>query len=325
MIKVKLTTSFPAWPILRQTPKWRGEWNDYKFYVDDDTVTDCDYWVVYDGLLKPETVTCPKDNIIFIASEPPDIKTYASQFLHQFSLVISCNKAIKHPNNHLMQQSLPWMLGVKQKQGQYETLYDYDKLISYQNSKVVKNKLLSVVVSNKKLTQGHRQRLVFVEKLIKELGDTVDIFGRGFNEIADKWDAIAPYKYHLVMENSFVDDYFTEKLTDTYLGRAYPIYWGCPNLEKYFPEESFSRINMTEFLKVAKIINSNIYENSKNYIEISRNMTLYKYNLFSMLTNRLKKINTQTKKSKNTIFPESFRKVVRIKYIAKKFIIDNAK
>ena len=60
-------------------------------------------------------------------------------------------------------------------------------------------------------------------------------------------DAIAPYHYHLVLENSSCDHYWTEKLSDAYLGWTFPVYLGCPNLETYFPSESFSRVDPRKF------------------------------------------------------------------------------
>jgi hypothetical protein len=65
-----------------------------------------------------------------------------------------------------------------------------------------KTKLASVVCSSQTITAGHKLRIRFIDKLKARLGDDVDIYGRGFNPIADKWDAIAPYKYHIVLENS---------------------------------------------------------------------------------------------------------------------------
>jgi hypothetical protein len=320
--KVKLTTSFPAWPLLRQTPGWRGEWDGYKFYVNDDAIVDCDYWVVYDGLLKPETAICPNDNIIFIASEPPDIKHYSSNFLNQFSLVISCDNTIHHPNNLIEQQSLPWMVGIRQLHGKYETLLDFDTLDSSTNN-IVKQKLLSVICSTKTITKGQRQRLSFIENLAEEHGNKIDIFGRGFNEVPDKWDSIAPYKYHLVMENSDINDYFTEKLTDAFLGRAYPIYWGCPNLEKYFPKESFFRIQLGDWPKISEIIDSELYEKSIGHIDVARNMVLHRYNLFSMLTNTFKQKKKSSTKRTQTIFPEKISKLSRISYLTKKIITND--
>lgn len=304
MIKVKITTSFPAWPLLRQTPGWSGQWGSCQFYVNDESIDECDFWVVYDGLTKKQTATCPQGNLIFVASEPPDIKKYQPAFLAQFSTVISCDSSIQHPNLHLIQQSLPWMIGVKQSPMGPECVMDYDQLANGHPPR--KTKLLSVMVTRKATTAGHRARLAFVEKLLERYGPGIDVFGRGFREIEDKWDAIAPYKYHLVLENSRLNDYFTEKLTDAFLGLAHPIYWGCPNLADYFPEGSFSPIDLSDPGAVESVIHSGAYEASLNVLQASRSLVLEKYNLFAFLSNMIESALDHQPKSRRivTLCPE---------------------
>lgn len=282
MIKVKLTTSFPSWPLLRQTPGWSGEWGNCKFYVDDDSIDQCDYWVVYDGLTKKQTATCPQGNLLFVASEPPEIKKYQPGFLAQFSKVISSDRSIRHPGLCLAQQSLPWMIGVSQSPSGPKCVMDYDGFAK--SAPPIKTKLLSVVITKKRTTAGHRARLDFVEKLVDRYGAEIDVFGRGFQEVEDKWDAIAPYKYHLVLENSCRNDYFTEKLADAFLGLAYPLYWGCPNLADYFPEKSFSPIQLDDPDGVKAVVDAATYEASLEALEMSKRLVLAKYNLFAVLS-----------------------------------------
>src|SRR5271170_2456073 len=88
VLKVKLSTSFPDWPLSRQTPGGGGLWQGVQFYIDQ-PVDECDAWFVYDGLVKPETTVCPADNIVFVTAEPPSIKTYNDKWLRQFARVIS--------------------------------------------------------------------------------------------------------------------------------------------------------------------------------------------------------------------------------------------
>ena len=52
MYKIKISTQFPEWPLLRQTPGSKGIWDNCQFFVNQD-VEECDMWVVYEGLLKP--------------------------------------------------------------------------------------------------------------------------------------------------------------------------------------------------------------------------------------------------------------------------------
>ena len=49
-----------------------------------------------------------------------------------------------------------------------------------------KTKMISMIASNKRMCEGHVKRLGWVERI----GDQLDLYGRGFNEIADNQLAI---------------------------------------------------------------------------------------------------------------------------------------
>ena len=176
MKKVKVTTTFPEWPLLRQTPSMSGIWDDYKFYINEE-IDECDYWVVFDGLLKPESTKCPKKNTILITGEPPSIKTYSRIFVNQFNLVVSCHKNIKHKNVKYSQQSHPWFVEK-----------NYDELIN--KKKINKTKLLSIIISNKTYTEGHRKRYKFAMEIKEHFKDKVDLFGRGLIGFEDKGEVL---------------------------------------------------------------------------------------------------------------------------------------
>lgn len=285
MIRIKLSDPFTSWPIVRQTPGSRSVWGDYEFFINRE-VKECDYWVVYEGLNKEESTCCPLQNTILITGEPPSIKSYHPGFLAQFGTVITCNTDIIHPNVVLSQQSMPWHAGIiRMPDGKNIVELDYDY---FKSLKVTpKNKLASVICSSKSMTKGHWQRVNFVKELGRHFGQHIDVFGHGFHPIPDKWDAIYPYKYHIVLENCSIEDYWTEKLADSFLGLSYPIYYGCKNLSCYFPEKSFSPININDPKQalsiIGKIIKSDTYERSMKYLIEANSLVLNSYNLFPMI------------------------------------------
>jgi len=244
MIEVKLSTANPEWPIARQTPGEKGIWGNCHFFVNQ-KVEHCDFWVVYEGLSKPEKATCPKQNTILITGEPPTVKKYKPSFLNQFATIITCQRDVRRRGVIYTQQMQPWTVGRHQKQ--HVNIYwnkNYDELKTITHFE--KTKLISVISSDKSFTQGHRERLEFVRKLAQHFGSKLDIFGRGINEIEDKWDAIAPYKYHVALENTSYQDYWTEKLGDTFLAGSYPLYYGCPNIFDYFPKTALTCIDINK-------------------------------------------------------------------------------
>ena len=295
MIKVKLT--YPHWPIERQTPAHKGVWGNYHFYCNT-PVDKCDYWVVYEGVEgKSEKTICPRENTIFVTGEPPSIKTYKKEFLDQFATIITCHHDIPHRNPIFQQTGLPWHVGRRQKNHiNLEFTKDYDELVSLTDFK--KDKLLSAVVSSKKDTPGHQDRLNFIKNLKDHFGESIDIFGRGINEIEDKWDALSRYKYHIALENSFFNHYWTEKLSDAFLAGCHPIYYGCPNIDQYFSLQSLTRIDIKNPQKaisiIEKCINDSTYEKAMRIIEVEREKILNKYNFFPMICDHINKVHEQT-------------------------------
>lgn len=310
MIKVKL--SFPSleWPIAQQTPNSSGVWNNCQFFINT-SIKRCDYWVVYEGLTKKkERTVCPRENTILITAEPPTIKEYNQQFLNQFNTVITCHQNIKHKNPVFQQQGLPWHVGRRQKNHiNLSFSKDYDELMSIHHFH--KDKLISVISSAKDFSAGHRQRIKFLNKLQDHFGDQIDAFGRGYREIEDKWDALSRYKYHVGLENSSVNDYWTEKLGDAYLAGCYPIYYGCPNINKYFDSSALTVIDITNPEEAIRIIESCIdesrYEYAKQKIEEARNDVLNRYNLFAMICDHINNNQSDLNKAeyvKTKIFKE---------------------
>lgn len=307
--KIKLSLPSLDWPILQQTPGSLGIWENCKFFANAE-ISECDYWVIMDDVQTVEKTICPEGNTLLITGEPPDIKKYHRKFTDQFGSVLSCNPAIKHKNLQLWQQALPWHIGRRQighKNIQFTK--SYDKLKEIREYR--KDKLISMIVSDKIMSEGHRQRLEFVKFLRKESKIAIDFFGRGFNEIEDKWDAIYPYQYHIVLENCSYQHYWTEKLTDCFLGGAYPIYFGCPNIHDYFSKASMTTINifnMQEALaKIEYVIAQHLYEKSVTEIAASKELCLDKYNLFPVIC-RLANDKTagNERRQETTIYPEHF-------------------
>jgi hypothetical protein len=93
-----------------------------------------------------------------------------------------------------------------------------------------KSKMISMIASNKMMCEGHRKRLEWVERI----GDQVDLYGRGFNEIADKEEGLCDYMFSVAIENGEYETYFTEKLLDCFATGTIPVYLGAPDIGKHF-------------------------------------------------------------------------------------------
>ncbi len=108
-----------------------------------------------------------------------------------------------------------------------------------------KTREISCIASKLKQLKGHRLRTGFVNRLSREMPG-IDMFGRGTHYLPDKLDGLLSYRYSIAIENASMPDLFTEKINDCFLAYTVPIYYGCTNLGKYFPEEAFVWIDITQ-------------------------------------------------------------------------------
>jgi hypothetical protein len=279
---MKIKFSFPYdWPILRQTPNYSGFWDKHQFFLEDNG-QEYDAWVIFNSLNNVnETVNCPKDRIILITPEPYSIQYYPSRFVSQFSHVITNQNQIKHNNINILHTGTPWFVNKS-----------YDELIDLNEKSVEKTKKISIITSNKLVTDGHKKRFEFAMKLKKYFNDEIDLFGRGINDFDDKWDVLAPYKYNICIENSKQDDYFTEKINDCFLSFTFPIYYGCNNLKKYYSPTSFKEIDIDNYdfslRTIENILNDKFHYNEHlNSIKESRYKCLNNYNIFPIISSFL--------------------------------------
>jgi hypothetical protein len=137
-----------------------------------------------------------------------------------------------------------------------------------------KRDAVSAVVSTKISMAGHRLRLRFLRVLAARLGRRLELYGRGIREISDKADAILPVKYHLVLENTVMPSYWTEKLADAFLGHALPLVAGPPDLERWFPPDSFVPIDLNDPEGAAGLVSSaidrDLYAERQEAIAVAR-------------------------------------------------------
>jgi hypothetical protein len=272
-------------PVLRQTPETKGAWKGYQFYINE-APFECDYQVVYGGHKGVLRSKIPQSHSLFIGAEPPSIKKYSEAYLAQFGAAICCDPELKHPHLTLYQQGYLWFCGMRfTTQAKEEALKSYD---DYKNEeRVEKTKLLSVVCSDKQAKSGHRKRFEFVKRLKEEFGDEMDWFGTGQNQVADKADAIRPYKYHIAIENSSYPHYWTEKLSDCYLEQAFPFYAGCPNVDQYFSKKAFQMIDLDDpeasIQIIRRAIDEDRYQQSIAALQEAKRQVLDDYNLFNLI------------------------------------------
>ena len=328
MKKIKLSINSPKDGLLRQTPNNDGIWGDYKFYINEN-IEECDYWVIYSKGEKQNNQTkVAKKNLILLTGEPEPIYHYAPSFIRKFGRVLTSRKDINHKNISNIHPAQPWWVGRKMiSNDKIEFVSNYKDLSKENNNKT---KLISVITSLKGFTQGHKDRINFVKKLKNHFGDKLDVFGKGINGFEDKWDTLKDYKYHIVIENSSYDDYWTEKLADNYLAECFPFYHGCKNIDRYFNTDAYKSIDINNFEKTVEIIEKgiedNLYENRIKEIRAAKKQVMEKHNIFPMLINMLEEHDVNApKKTVSMKHENSYIDLYKIWMIIKRFYIKKFK
>jgi len=257
---------------LRQTPGGSGVWKDARFVASSDDI-DADWLVVYNDEGKLGQTRVPKERRIIFLSEPPEIKNYYPHYLKQFGIVVSPMRPKRFKGIWIEGQgALPWHLDAS-----------YDELLA--ENFEVKTAGISVVCSTARKIHGHRKRFEFVSGLKDILGDRLDWYGRGVRPIATKNEAILPYRYSIAIENNEIEHFFTEKISDCYLGSAFPFYAGGPNLQRYFDARSFEYIDLDDpegsAKKIMRALDEGWWEQRLPYIREARQKVLNDYNVFN--------------------------------------------
>lgn len=293
--------------ILRQTHKRKGisHCGKYQFYVNE-MIPDPDFVIIRGKSIKhKKTFHIAPENVILSTSEPYSILSYPREYRKQFGLVCSCQENINHEHIIYTPAILPWYIGATFNEGVGICRLDYDDFKAM--STPAKTKLISVITSNKAFTQGHQDRINFVEKLKGYYGDKLDVFGRGYNDFDDKWDVLAPYKYHIAIENSVSNYYWTEKLSDCFLAETFPIYYGCKNINDYFPPEACQAIDIHNFESCIKtidnIIEKDVFSERSSFLHTSKKLVLEDYNMFNYLATCLDTLNPALPKGEIVIHP----------------------
>ena len=135
--------------------------------------------------------------------------------------------------------------------------------------------MASLIASTQNKHQGHKLRHQIVE-YINRFEINIKVIGRGYKPFDQKEDGLKSYKYSIIIENSSEADYFTEKVIDACLLETIPIYWGAPNISKYFDIRGFIVCeNIKEIKYAINKMSDEDYISKKEYIKKNKQTALY--------------------------------------------------
>lgn len=219
------------------------------------------------------------------------------------STFISVDKLIKNKDyerNILLLIEPPGVSNIYENSIKNHKDWDYiiswnDKFLNFSNSiffqfgvtwipkdkeKINKDNLCSIICGDKNWMPGHKKRKEvylssIIEKKIKKFFSKNSSWKKNSNNECFELDSNGitrldafKSKFHIAIENCSDNSYFSEKLIDCFVTKTIPIYWGAPNINKFFNEKGI--IQLDKFNNIKEIINyieSLNLENLNKYIE----------------------------------------------------------
>ncbi len=104
-----------------------------------------------------------------------------------------------------------------------------------------KTKMVSMIASNKRISEGHRYRHEIHDRLSEK--HKIDMWGSGYKPFKVKVEPLSEYRYSISVMNSKLNNFFTEVLVDNFMCGTVPIFWGCPNISEYFDMDGIITFN----------------------------------------------------------------------------------
>lgn len=202
----------------------------YRFTLDDDYT----HAVIINKIMPKLTI--PKENVIGIAQEPPE-------FLNLCAINDNAvdNEFIDYVTNYVGK----YYIG--EKYNLPEEFIEHHGFIGHcpiPRMRLNKNKIMSIMISEKTFTGGHIYRHQLAQLIIYN-NLPIDIYGRGCKMYGennllkgefDNDEHVKNYIFHISIENTQHPDYFSEKITNPLLHGTNVLYLGCKNITKYFGE-----------------------------------------------------------------------------------------
>ena len=179
---------------------------------------------------------------------------------------------------------------------------DYDdgeNLDYYIDAEFKKSKKCSFIVSY--MDPGLSSESIYHQRvgLANQILDSdldIDIYGNNWDTcglsderikgpLDNKKDGLLDYLFSVAIENCVESDYFTEKITDCILTGTTPIYYGCPEIDRFF--DSVYQLNTLDNLdQLTEILKTNKSLNQRD----SKKLMSTKFNLYTAITNFIKHI-----------------------------------
>lgn len=264
---IRVLRAYPIVDAASRTPGGSGTLDGVTFTQD--PVEECDGVIIANFSRDDVVVRCPPENVWAVVQEPywPGSTEWINRAYADVARVYS-HVPVRQSHWVRSHPALEWHVRRSR-----------DALLAA--TPAPKSDSISAVISDASFYRGHRRRLDFVDALPAGL---IERFGRGYRPVEDKWEALAPTKYSLAIENSCVPGYWTEKLSDCLLAWCLPFYIGCPDLAAWFPSEAVVPLDLSDPRQSAEIMQAAVagdeWRRRLDAIAEARRLYLDRYDFF---------------------------------------------
>ena len=268
-------------------------------------------WSIFLGNASYEFIPNPQSKNIFMLVEPPEVYEYKQEYLSRFDLIAGPKfpQYIGFPNYLFSQCALPWSIGVsfqdtkmdvpsrlmRKLPGRLRGFLRQDPQISFGIAELLELTLekanrLSIVTSSKSDTPMQKQRMNFIDFLQKRCVIPIDVYGRGFKPVRDKFEVLSNSTHHLALENSSHIGNWTEKLADPILSLNRTYYVGAPDVSEYFSHQAVLPVDLSNFEKAAEVIEKDFLtiKYDKTTLEKARIKLINEYSFETIISRILK-------------------------------------
>lgn len=161
---------------------------------------------------------------------------------------------------------------------------------------------VSTLVGGKQHTINHRLRHTLIELQDKNYDVILEFYNSVHNPYSDNTKLLKMkdgdtkkelfnYQFHIAIENSTRDNWFSEKLIDCFQTKTIPIYLGCPNISKWFNTEGMFIVNsISDIDEVLSKITKNTYDSKLEFINDNYERSKEFVDFGVMVENKLRKI-----------------------------------
>ena len=169
----------------------------------------------------------------------------------------SCNKFIESFSHMFYGGRGSWCEG--------EDFWTYDNLIKQSFYKNKPKNISSIISGFGKEDSDYPEGCIYKQRFnlnqaLYNILPFIDFFGGLGNNLTYKKDGLIQYRFSLAIENSNEEGYVSEKFYDPILTDTIPIYFGCSNIQKLWPQNGY--ILLDNIVDIEYIIDKIIYINN---------------------------------------------------------------